>query len=317
MNKDNRKKLNQLKWAMIFLPPLFVEFYETVRHSVLENELFGWWGNLVAAAIVLFISYLFTETTFKLIFKMQTRLANQNAKLTALNQRIKELAIIEERNRLSREFHDGLAQTLAFTMMKTDTLKTLVVSGQLTVSQIEQELEQIYQASQNAYSDVREAITGLRPEIQNSQNFPVTLAQILERFDQDNDIQTRLELKETGEQLANLLPTATTVQLLRVVQEALTNVRKHAQANFVKVSLSLLDYQRAIALTIADNGVGFDLEAVSLPHKSFGLAIMKERIESLGGKLQIESKKGQGTKLQILVPLTYANMNETEATVKV
>lgn len=317
MNKDSRKKLNQLKWAMIVLPPIFVGLYETVRHSLLEDELFSWWGNLIAALIVLIVSYLFSQTTFKLIFQMQGRLASQNEKLTLLNQRIKELAIIEERSRLSREFHDGLAQTLAFAMMKTDTLKTLLANEQMTARQTEQELEQVYQACQDAYSDVREAITGLRPEIQNSQNFPATLAQILERFGQDNDIETNLEVVGVNEQAVTLLPIATTVQLLRVVQEALTNIRKHAYANCTKINLNLSANHPIISLTITDNGVGFDLETTSQPNKSFGLTIMRERITGLGGNLQIESSIGRGTTLKIYLPSSAAHTNQQPAVVKV
>jgi signal transduction histidine kinase len=315
---SNKQKLSWLRWLAVFVPPLLVWVYETVRHSMLAAEVDDWFGNLISALIVLMASFVFANLAFGLIGRMQSKIISQNRQLRDLNQRIKELAIVEERSRLSREIHDGLAQLLAYIMIKIDVVETLLRAGRL--GEAERELEQVRKACNDAYGDVREAITGLRPELFDDRDFITILKDLLQRFNGDTGLETDLEIVGFDSDIVKaeqLFPPAVSVQLLRVVQEALSNIRKHAQAHYVSIQLSLENSSSGSAdsganpahplrLKISDDGAGFDPANLKHNGKHFGQTIMRERVESLGGALELFSRPGNGTTLLITLPLPVA-----------
>ena len=323
-------KLRYLKWATVGVPPLLAWLYETLRHSILQDELGGWTGNLLAAVLILACSFMFAQIVFGVIDRLYQRQVDQNRQLKQLNRQVKELAIVEERGRLSREMHDGLAQLLAYALMKIDLIETLLRKGCLL--EAEHELQLVREACNNGYEDVREAITGLRPEFFDGRDFLTMLSDLLEQFGDNNQLATDLQLnriERTNAQLiSQLFPPATCVQLLRVVQEALTNVRKHAQASSVKILVELDNNHNlwhtessaaaiasvdnlfwsdtsldSVRVVIQDDGRGFELNKINQPRDHFGCTIMRERIESLGGQLQLSSEPGQGTRVELRLPV--------------
>ena len=308
--KDKRT-LRRLKWLTVVVPPLLAWLYETVRHSLLENELDGWPGNLLAGLLILVCSWGFAQVVFGLVNRLQQRLMNQNRQLKQLNRQVRELAVVEERSRLSREMHDGLAQLLAYVMLKIDLIETLLRLGRL--HEAGSELEQVRKACNDGYEDVREAITGLRPEFFDGRDFLTILNELLEGFSDKNDLKVGLTVKNVqtdSPQVAELFPTATVVQLFRVVQEALNNIRKHSQARSVGVEVALLDQAtadgdtlRPVVLTIQDDGQGFDSTRLGRESGHFGYIIMRERVESLDGRLRVDSQAGHGTTLRIELPV--------------
>jgi len=321
---SNKQKLSWLRWLAVFVPPLLVWVYETVRHSLLAAEVDDWFGNLISALIVLMASLVFANLAFGLIGRMQSKIVSQNRQLRDLNKKVKELAIVEERSRLSREIHDGLAQLLAYIMIKIDVVETLLRAGRL--GEAERELEQVRKACNDAYGDVREAITGLRPELFDDRNFVTILKDLLQRFNGDTGLETNLNIggfELMPAKLEQLFPPAVSVQLLRVVQEALSNVRKHAQARNVSIQILLDDSSsgsadsgtnltRPLHLKITDDGGGFNPASLKHNGQHYGQTIMRERVESLGGTLELSSQPGCGTILLVNLPLATVELNLSE-----
>ncbi|NOX61661.1 MAG: GAF domain-containing sensor histidine kinase [Chloroflexi bacterium] len=230
----------------------------------------------------------------------QIALAVRNAQLYL---EVHEMTVVRERLRLSREIHDGLAQTLGFLNLQAEHLGKLVAQGR--ADEAEQELAAMRQVIRGAYVDAREAIDGLRL----SQETPEALAQNLEQYVQNFARQTGINAQFTVSPPELSTDPTTALQLLRIAQEALTNVRKHAQADQVEVRLIATDDE--IELSVADDGRGFQLMeqngAHSSHYRSHGLASMRERVESLGGSLTVATEPGRGARITAVVPTNTAN----------
>jgi signal transduction histidine kinase len=150
-----------------------------------------------------------------------------------------------------------------------------------------------------AYVDVREAILGLRETVAPEGGMVGGLRQYLQKFSRQAGIDARLFVPAD---LATGLAPEAEIQLLRVVQEALTNVRKHAEASSAAVRIAS-DGER-LRVTIEDDGRGFDATRVDRDEgRSFGLRSMRERVERAGGCLNVESSPGRGTRIIVLLPL--------------
>jgi signal transduction histidine kinase len=222
-------------------------------------------------------------------------------------EQVRRLAILEERDRIGREMHDGLAQVLGFVNTKAQTVREYLRAAQPDPAA--QHLEELIVAAREAYADAREAIAGLRVEGAAERPLAELLAEQVERFQRQSGAAAELSLAP-GWADDLLAPTAR-VQLLRIVQEALTNARKHAAASRVTVSLGLEGGQAS--LCIADDGRGFHLSRLLSPDFSrFGLRTMRERAQAVGGVFRIESLPGQGTRIQVHLPLRGAGEAEPE-----
>jgi len=133
----------------------------------------------------------------------------------------------------------------------------------------------------------------------SERGLPATVREYLDAYEDRHAVSVNLE----GEDVARGLPALIAFQLLRIIQEALANVRKHAAARNAWITFSKSDEHR-IQMVIGDDGCGFDPDAVSdTPPTSFGLAGMRERVESLGGVLTVESQPGAGTRIVVDIPL--------------
>lgn len=230
------------------------------------------------------------QTPFLTLLAHQTALAVRNAQL---HLQIGHLAVLEERYRLSREMHDGLAQTLSYLGWQMDHLGTLLRNGRLEL--LATELAEARRMVREAYLDVREAIDGLRLAVDHPGGLPVTLQQYLADFSVRTGIVTEFERHGDGPGLTSVAA----LQLLRIAQEALINVRKHAGARHVWVRLNQArDY---CELTITDDGQGFDPKQPR-DHHHLGLATMRERAQSLGGTLTIATGPRQGTRIIAIIP---------------
>jgi signal transduction histidine kinase len=152
--------------------------------------------------------------------------------------------------------------------------------------------------TQEAYADVREAILGLRTSISLEQDLLTTLREYLRKFRQNSNIAAELELE--CDDPVTLTPAAE-VQLIRITQEALTNVRKHARASHAWVRIRIVGNMAEVS--ISDNGRGFDLLQSAAKEGHFGLQTMRERAESVGGTVEILAAPGQGTTVQVRLPL--------------
>jgi signal transduction histidine kinase len=218
-----------------------------------------------------------------------------------LHQQARALAAAEERLRIAREMHDGLAQVLAYVNAKAQAVRELLRTGRAT--EAERHLDQLAAAARSIYADTRDAILDLRTAAITDQPWIPALRDYLERWQVQNDLPVDAQLDDRV-----ALPPGVDHQVLRIVQEALANVRKHARARRVQVEI-----RRSAAGTrvlVADDGIGFGpfgshgSHAAPAPgdRPSFGLTTMRERATAVGATLRIESAPGQGTRVELLLP---------------
>ncbi|MDP2728922.1 MAG: GAF domain-containing sensor histidine kinase [Dehalococcoidales bacterium] len=222
-------------------------------------------------------------------------IAIENARLY---QQVQDMAILQERERLAREMHDGMAQLLGYINTQTMAVKKLLSNGQL--SRATEELARMETIARDLYADAREIILGLRTTAIGEDGLLPALRRYAERYTEMTGIQ--VEFGTNGGVESPRLPSTIEIQLLRIVQESLTNIRKHAKATEAKVTFQRNDSQ--IRVTIADNGQGFESTHLPLTGRPrFGLQTMRERAEALGGSLIIDSATGQGTRVEVCIPL--------------
>ncbi len=232
----------------------------------------------------------FSETERDLLGGLATQaaIAIENARLY---EAVRGMATLQERERIAREMHDGLAQALGFLNLKL-TLVERGLDGH--EESIRRELANMRKVAGDAYEEVRQAIFGLRTMVSRGLGLVPTLSEYLHEFSQQAGIQVRLEVPEDTSRI-RFSPEGE-VQLIRIVQEALNNVRKHSGARTARVRL----WQEAdeILFAIEDDGAGFDpAQAPANAGRHFGLATMRERAESVGGRLTIRSDAGHGTQV--------------------
>jgi signal transduction histidine kinase len=222
----------------------------------------------------------------------QIALGVENARL---HEQVLDRAVLEERERIARELHDGLAQVLGFINTQTQAVKKLLESQK--IGEATSELEAMGAVSREVYADVREAIVGLRTA---PKGLVPTIREYLGRLPRMNGCEVEFRVNEDAEEVA-LVP-STEIQLVRIVQEALSNVRKYAGASRVEVIVEA--DEEAVGLEIVDDGHGFDphlLDRTGWPR--LGLQTMKERAQAIGGAFDVVSAPGQGTRVTVRVPL--------------
>ncbi len=229
-----------------------------------------------------------------IVFRDITEL--KQAQLQFIEQQ-RALAMTEERMRLARELHDGLGQTLGYVKMRSQVARELLAQGE--VAEAEQYLANLSAVAHEAHTDIREYLLGVKATSAAEPAFLHALQQYLRQFGQNYGIRAELHVAPEA-QCCALTPTAE-VQLLRIVQEALTNVRKYAQAARVQVSLSVEADE--LRICIQDDGQGFDPAAPAASGPTFGLGFMQDRAAELRGRLEVHSAPGQGTRVNVIVPL--------------
>jgi signal transduction histidine kinase len=224
----------------------------------------------------------------------QTVIALENARRY---RAVRGLAALEERERLAREMHDGLAQALGFLHLKLGEAERMLRDG--TTEPARRALAEMRRVAGDAYDEVRRAIFGLRAMVSRGPGLVPTLAEYLHEFGQQTGLEVKLEVP-ADDGCLRVAPEVE-VQLVRIVQEALHNVRKHAGGRTARVHFRSEGEQ--LVLVVQDDGVGFDLaRSGGDGRRHFGLATMRERAESLGGLLTIQSATGQGTQVVVHVP---------------
>jgi signal transduction histidine kinase len=281
--------LNRLKWSTIIFPIVFLVALQTFTIYLLEPQLGEIPGHLLASGIVAAGVVIFASVVFKVLDSMQQEIARQHAQLLE-DQR--HMAVLEERERLAGEMHDSLAQVLGYVHLKAQATKRVLARQDVTKA--EEELEDIASLAHEAYLDVREAILGLRETVSPAGGLVGTLRQYLQKFSRQAGIRAELEVQ--GDGALQFSPDAE-VQLVRVIQEALTNVRKHANADRAWIRIGR--HNGEVSINIEDNGQGFDPALVRANGQRFGVRIMRERVETVGGRFEIESSPGNGTKVRI------------------
>lgn len=214
-----------------------------------------------------------------------------------LSMQVEHQIALAERARLAREIHDGLAQTLGYLKLRTAGLANSLRQGK-TVEAIATELREIQQLLDEAYVDAREAIDGLQLAAAES-DLESWVREVVRDFEILSGVPATIDPAPDVH-----LPREAHAQLQRIVQEALSNVRKHAAAGAVRVGWKIEDDGR-LALRVDDDGRGFDPHTLGAASQH-GLRIMRERAELLGASLQVTSRPGQGTRVTVRLKLPGA-----------
>ncbi|UFJ38938.1 histidine kinase [Brevibacillus humidisoli] len=254
-----------LKWLTIFLPPLVIGGFEFVRHDFLLAYMTMETGNYLITLLTLLLSYVFATWMFRTIEQMSARIAEEQARR----------AVYEERERLARELHDNLAQTLF--LLNVKLRQRQLDEAKSAVAQIDQTL--------------RQAIFNLRSTLEESSSLAARIGKWLSEWSTLTgiDVQQEVALPE------GYFSPGDEIHLFGVIQEAFTNIRKHAGATSAR--LHLFTDRSGWRLMIWDNGRGITQTAVSERH--YGLSMMKERADKLGASFAIGRDEAGGSVLTL------------------
>ncbi len=220
----------------------------------------------------------------------QVAVAIENARL---HNELREMAVIEERNRIAREIHDTLAQGFAGISMQVESAKMALNDHDL--EQAQAILERIRSLAKDKLSEARRSVQSLRPNITIQGNLQTLIQEELAHIAQDMNIEAALDV--VGEE--QIVSPAVKITLLRICQEALNNIKKHAHASQIKVALTY--NKNAVALIVQDDGIGFNPQTPT--SNSYGLTFMNERARLVGGSVIVNSEVGVGTKIYVNIPL--------------
>ncbi len=273
---------------------------KTIGHNLLDNSNAGHiavplrFQEKIVGVFNLFVNssdHFISQDTQNLLSLIGSHLGTAIEK-THLEQKARRVLVMHERTMIANELHDSLAQTLASLRFQVRVLdETLQQSGEY---QSIHGIEQVEHSLDEAYTDLRELIAHCRTPIAE-QGVVNSIEKLISRFRKETDIHILLQ-NEWGNAR---LPANMEMHIYRIVQEALTNIRKHSQANNVRVLL-YADIHGEFRILVENDGKGFDQPQTS-NHKGehIGLTIMKERAKHLGGELDLESDPEEGTRIEI------------------
>ncbi len=232
--------------------------------------------------------------------RMAERLERDSREQQELH-RLRNRAIADERERIAHELHDGFAQLLGY--VNTKAMAVRLMLKRRRVREAERHLEQLEQAARDLYTSVREAILGLRVAGATDEGLTAMLARYTEQFELLSGVPTYFSARAETENVH--LGSEAELQVLRIVQEALSNVRRHATAR--RAGVELVVQEGHLEVKVTDDGQGFDSsKLVRGDPLRFGISTMRERAASIGAELTIESLPGAGTRLSVRIPLQEA-----------
>jgi two-component system nitrate/nitrite sensor histidine kinase NarX len=207
--------------------------------------------------------------------------------------------VIQERTRLAREIHDGLAQTLAYLKMQSAQMQAALSQGDQ--ARLTRLLQENRAALADAYNETRQAIDNLR--LNPDEGLFSWIEQAVKDFEKASGIQVEVVIPKRDLELVPEIQ----AHLVRIVQEALNNVRKHAHANGVRISLR--QWENDLILEVVDDGRGFDPEDVPVAAQ-YGLRGMRERAELIGAEFQITSQPASGTTVRVYIPFQIQELGK-------
>lgn len=203
----------------------------------------------------------------------------------------------DERQRVARDIHDGPAQLMSNVVLKAEICERMI---DVDLEKARKELQGLKKIVRDSLQDVRKIIYNLRPMSLDDLGLVPTLQRYIMTFQEDTGISVSFKTKGTFEDIKSLV----SLTVFRIVQESINNIRKHANARSVIINLEFSD--KELKLYIYDDGKGFDIESLKAKDDDisggFGLISMRERIDLLGGELDINSEPGKGTRLNIVIP---------------
>lgn len=239
------------------------------------------------------------------LISRQAVVAIQNAQLYESLAKEKERLIEsqeEARKKLARDLHDGPTQSVAAIAMRVNLARQLIQNDPKAT---DEELGRIEELAHRTTKEIRHMLFTLRPLILESQGLTAALNAMAEKMKETYDQNMRIDVSQA---VVNQLEIGRQTVIFFIVEEAVNNARKYAQASAINVSLRLVSKEKEIALLeIQDNGVGFDMKSVMSSYdnrSSLGMVNLQERSELINGLLNFETKPGVGTRVQVFIPLS-------------
>jgi PAS domain S-box-containing protein len=277
-------------------PYAFRELAEALGTSTLVVQSLAYRGRLLGVIVLTDpgATRAFTEQDLEMLGLLadQAAIAIENARLY---EAVQSLAVAQERQRLAREMHDSFAQTLGLLQMQLRQAQEEYAASDSRLSAV---FGKMAATTEHAYDEARQFIFGLRTMVSRGLGWIPTLTEYLHEFSTRTGI---LVMLKTDDELPDRLPPATETQLIRIIQEALANVYRHAGTDHARVRLER--EERELRVTVEDDGRGFHPDALDASKRGhFGLAIMRERAEGLGGTLEVDSAPGRGTRVTATLP---------------
>jgi signal transduction histidine kinase len=215
-----------------------------------------------------------------------------------LHLQVQDDAVIQEREWIARELHDGVGQVVGSILARMMAVRKLLADGRIAETQAE--LDEVEGLARGVYADLREAMLGLRTTPRREEGLLRTISTFVAGFAGATGIDANVDSASGSDGL--IVSTDVEIQLVRILQEALSNVRKHAGARAVHVQLE--HDGPFLQASVTDDGRGFDPAAPrTAGWPRFGLQTMRERAESVGGSLVIDGSPGRGTRVMVRVPL--------------
>jgi signal transduction histidine kinase len=212
------------------------------------------------------------------------------------------VATLEERDWLARELHDNVAQALGYMNLQLTSINSLLADNQIEEAQTG--LRELKHIVGDTYTDVREEIFNLRATTSAGLGFMDTLRDYLTRYETHYELDVELVLDVDEKML--IFPAEVSAQVIRIIQEALINVRKHAGVRQAILRFKQVDHH--ICISVEDQGKGFTPTQPDHADENgagFGLQIMAERVEGVGGYLEVDAAPGKGVNVMIWLPLNY------------
>jgi PAS domain S-box-containing protein len=209
----------------------------------------------------------------------------------------------DERRRISSELHDELGQSLLILKLKLKNIEREIAKG---AGPLREECEEISSFINMVVESVRRLSRNLSPSILEDLGLSVALRNQIREFTEHNSIRSNSEL----DQIDNLFPKESHINIYRIVQESLTNIGKYANATEIKVKIRKIDEK--VSFLIEDNGQGFDVaQVLNSSRRGLGLRTMQERLRMLGSSLEIWSQKGVGTRISFVIPVESPGVTKT------
>ncbi|MCJ7654386.1 MAG: sensor histidine kinase, partial [Dehalococcoidia bacterium] len=214
-----------------------------------------------------------------------------------LYEETRQMAVMEERNRMAREIHDTLAQGFSGIILQLEAAEQALDVDTLAA---ERHLNQARSLARKSLAEARRSVWNLRPQALEQLPLVEAIKQEVDKFRQGIGVNVGLSISGARRDLSPEIEAC----LLRIFQESLTNVRRHAKATEVEVSLTF--DASAVELNIRDNGVGFRPRTSEGQKKrdTFGLISMRERARGLGGTFEVQSRRGKGTLVRVVIPIS-------------
>ena len=226
----------------------------------------------------------------------QLAVAIENARLY---DETRQMAVMEERNRMAREIHDTLAQGFSGIILQLEAAEQALASD---LPGLQRHLNQARNLARKSLAEARRSVWNLRPQALEQKPLADAIQQEADKFSQSAKVKVKINILGEKRDLSPEIESG----ILRIFQESMTNVRKHAQATEVEVNLTFND--STAELSVRDNGVGFEPKVAGGEGEgkkkgdTFGLISMRERARGLGGTFEVQSQRGEGTLVKIVIP---------------